>query len=435
MAHSGALEYSLRVARQFPAFRGELLFESSSGHVTAKTGRVSSGCEGISMFKQTLSVIALFLVIGGCAPKPVVGTKPADVFTSDTIKRQDLTGYAFFDGKMVIPDTAQGIAYSPYATPVLSVLTGVGKQVEKGEPIVKLTIVGADSAAATAQSNVASAESSLAAQKGDGSEAVRSAQKNLAEAQAAEKLAKDTMANGGSADVESATRARVDAQAALRQAQRELNTSLQPNKLAVEQASLALRAAKADAAKGIVRAPVTGTVVSLEAQPGMAAKAKQSLATIVNFNKVRVQGLVLAELKDLVVKDSKVIISMEGGNSDPLDGVVLDVTVAPPVEGQKSPGYLAVIAFKNPGAMSKPSTTVKRVGVLTGKVKAAVVAPVGALSTKDGKTTVMVKNGEEWVETPIQTGVSDGALIEVKSGLKEGDVVRVRTQPDAVKGM
>ncbi len=387
------------------------------------------------MYKVTLSVIALVLVLGGCTPTGVAGAKPADIFINDTIQRQDLTGYAFFDGKMVIPDTAQGMAYSPYATPVLSVLTGVGKHVEKGEPIIKLTIAGADSAAAAAQSSVNSAESSLASQRGDGSDAVRAAQKTLSDAQAAEKSAREALANGASADLESATKARVEAQATLKQAQRELNTSLEPNKLAVEQAGLALKEAKADAAKGIVRAPISGTVVSIDAQPGMDAKAKQTLAMVVNFNKVRIQGMVPAELKDLVVKNSKVIISMEGGNSDPLDGLVVDVTVAPPVEGQKSPGYLAVIAFKNPGAMSKPSTSVKRVGIFTGKVKAAIVAPVGAVTMKDGKQTVMVKSGKEWVETPIQTGVSDGALIEVKSGLKEGDVVRVRTQSELVKRM
>lgn len=165
----------------------------------------------------------------------------------------------------------------------------------------------------------------------------------------------------------------------------------------------------------------------LAAKPGMMANANEPLATIVNFDKVRVQGLVPPELKDLVVKDSHVIIAMNGESSDPLDGIVLDVSVVPPSEGQKSPGYLTVIEFVNPERMVQPSYSVKRIGVKTGTVSNVLVVPVGAVVTKDGKSFISVKEGESWVEKPVEIGVTDGALVEIKSGINEGDQVRVTT--------
>lgn len=375
--------------------------------------------------------LVLTALLTGCNSPPAAAPSGDSVpaVTNDVVKRQDLTGYSFFDGKLVIPDSAQASAFSPYDTPVVSIMTGTGKYVERGEPIVKLTIPGADAAAAAAKADAHMAQADYSAQKGESSAPVQAAKQALADAQAAEKAARDTVANGGQADVEAATQVRVDAEAALADALRDQRQALQPTKEVAAQAEAAAQQAKADAAKGIVRAPISGTVVAMEAQPGLMAKSKQRLAMIVNFEAARVQGLVPAELKDIVIKGSHVIIAMNGASSDPLDGTVVDVTVAPPAAGQTAPGYLAVIEFDKPRSIVLPAVSVKRIGVKTGTVKDALVVPAGAIRTKDGKSTVSVQSGTTWVETPVETGISDGALVEVKSGLTEGAVVRVVTPP------
>ncbi|MBI5708064.1 MAG: HlyD family efflux transporter periplasmic adaptor subunit [Armatimonadetes bacterium] len=341
------------------------------------------------------------------------------------MKRQDLVGYSFFDGRLLVPEGARATAYAPYDTKVASLVTGIGKLVRRGDPIIRLEVPGADAATTAAKSNVDAARADYSAQKGSSSDPLHEAQRALAEAQASEKAARDTVANGGQADIEYAAQVRMDAQAVLKQVQQELRDTLQPSKDALRRASETLVSARADAAKGVVRAPISGTVVWLEAQPGMAVTGKQLLATVINFDVVRVQGLVPAELKDLVAKNSRVIIAMSGPNSDPFDGVVLDVTVVPPVEGKTGPGYLASIRFLAPRAIAQPVLSVKRIGVRTGSLKGVLVVPVGALTTKDGKSTVNVQSGETWVVTEVQTGMTDGALVEIKSGLAEGAVVRV----------
>lgn len=373
-------------------------------------------------------MIALALLAVGCTAPMMSGTdaqKDATQYTTDVVKRQNLTGYSFFDGKLVIPRSAQATAFSPYATSVVSVMTGAGKYVTRGQPIVKLSIPGADEAATAAKAGVSTARADYSAQKGDSSDPVRQARQVLADARAAEKAARDTVAGGGQADVDGATQDRVAAEATLRLAQHDLRTTMQPDKDAIRQASASLKDARADAAKGIVRAPISGTVMSFPAEPGMDATSSQALATIVDFGAARVQGLVPAELKSLVARRSHVIVAMNGPSSIPLDGTVLEIRVIPPTAGQEGPGYLAVIRFLNPRSMAQTGASVMRIGVKTGTVSDALVVAVGAVATKDGKATVSVKDGERWIETPVVVGISDGARVEIKSGLKEGDVVRV----------
>jgi multidrug resistance efflux pump len=374
-----------------------------------------------------VGLIGLVLATGCGATQTPVATEQSSAppSTTDVVKRQDLVGYSFFDAKLVIPPSAQAMAYSPYATSVVSVMTGEGKKVERGDPIIKLNIPGADAEAASAKSQVDSARTELAGEAKQDSGPVQDAQKVLDDARAAEKAAKDTVAAGGQADVDGATQARKDAEANLKQARQSLNQKLEPSKEEVQSAKVVLDTAREDAAKGLVRAPISGTVVTLKATPGMFAHSSDPLATIINFNAVRIQGIVPPELKDLVTKDAKVIVSFNGQNSDPMDGEVLDVTVAPPAAGQKSSGYLAVIRLLETKALAQPIPAVKRVGIKTGTAKDVLVVPVAAVVARNGKSFVSVKSGDSWKETPVETGISDGALTAIKSGLNEGDTIRI----------
>ena len=382
-----------------------------------------------------LPFVGLAVVLAGCSPTSSDGPSngPSSVSSSTpttaVAKRQDLTGYKFFDGTLVIPSIAQATAFSPYDTPVLSVATSIGKYVDRGDPIVKLTIPGADQAASQAKANSTLANDSLSDQKNLDSGPVKAAQQALKNAQDAEKTAQDAAASGGTSDVAAATQTRIDAESALRAAQQQLQQNLEPAKQNAAASAAQLQQAKLDAAQGVVRAPISGTIVTLSAQPGMDAKSGKELATIVNFNAVRVQAVIPPELKAVIVRGSRVIVSMAGPSSEPMDGRVLSVKVAPPSAGDQSQGYLAEIEFTNPRSMVQPSTTVRRVGIKTGVGKNVLVVPVAAVVSQGGTSTIKVQKGSEWVSKTVETGLSDGNLIEIKSGLSEGDVVQVAANP------
>ena len=62
--------------------------------------------------------------------------------------------------------------------------------------------------------------------------------------------------------------------------------------------------------------------------------------------------------------------------------------------------------------------------VLNGQAKADVLAiPVSAVAGRTGKGAVTLVKGENSSLLEVGLGVSDGAYIEITSGLSEGDVI------------
>jgi HlyD family secretion protein len=58
------------------------------------------------------------------------------------------------------------------------------------------------------------------------------------------------------------------------------------------------------------------------------------------------------------------------------------------------------------------------------RVEQVLAVSESALEFSGDSTFVYLKGTEGFVRTPVTTGISDGINIEIKSGLKEGDVVR-----------
>ncbi|MBS1721786.1 MAG: efflux RND transporter periplasmic adaptor subunit [Armatimonadetes bacterium] len=342
------------------------------------------------------------------------------------VSRKDLVGYSYFDGKVFAPAGSQGVILAPYDIAVSEVLTSAGKKVGKDQVIVRLAMPSTKVAMAAAAGNLKAAQSAYAAARTQYDGPVKEAAKALEEARAAEKAALALGPDAAPEEVARARQDRIDAEAVLARARAEVENNVSGERAAVVSAQAGLAEVRAGATTATLRSPVSGTVVSLEAKPGMPVKAKQHLATIVNLDMIQIQGTVPPELADKVKKGSEVLIALDGANSDPFTGEVVDVSILPPSEGQSAPGYLAVIKFDNSKGIVLPGAAIKRLGVPTGKVQNALVVPVEAVfADKDGRSVVQVDQGGKWAKAVVETGVSDGALIEIKSGLKEGDTVRV----------
>lgn len=366
------------------------------------------------------------LGIAGCDTMAKTGKSAEATPTIANVSRKDLVGYIYFDGKVFTPPGSHGIAYAPYSLTVSEVYTSVGKRVSKGSTMAKLAIPSAEANVAAAEANLKATRAAYAASRSTYDAPVIEARKALQEARETERLARAAAASGASTDLQSAIDARVAAEENLRIAEAEVGTSTLSERQAVAIASEYLAEARAGASEARVRAPISGTVTTFDPKPGMPVKAMQPLATVVDLHRLQIQGIVPPEHADAVKVGTTVLISLEGPNSDPFEGRVTDVSVLPPSKGQQSPGYLAVIKFDNSRGIVQSGAKIKRLGVRTGKVENALVVPVGALSKdENGKTIVFVQKSGNWVATPVEVGISDGALAEIKSGVTEGDIVRV----------
>lgn len=335
------------------------------------------------------------------------------------VDRQDLVGYSFFDGEVFVPPGISATAYSPYDLPISEVLVTSGDRVGKGETLIKLSMPDVQAALAQARTNLVSAQSSYNSALATDT-AVREAKLALEAARSAERLARANM----SPDMEAEVSARKMAEEALRLATAERDARLAPEREAVAAANAYLKEVQSGAKLSLIRAPISGTITMLDAKPGEVAKTRKALATVTDLRSLRIQGFVPAEHSDLVKKGAKVMITVEGVEGDPIEGTVQEISVSPPRDGQKSNGYVARIDFANSEGKVRPESVVKRLGVPTGKVDDVLTVPVSAvIKNSQGIQVVRVQSGSDWVEKPVQTGISDGALIEIKSGLNESDTV------------
>ncbi len=75
------------------------------------------------------------------------------------------------------------------------------------------------------------------------------------------------------------------------------------------------------------------------------------------------------------------------------------------------------------GATGATNGASARVEIVVSSRPAAVVIPATALLTRDGKSVVLVARANVAHEVEVKTGTHEGDLLEVRSGLKPGDVV------------
>jgi len=379
---------------------------------------------------KQLSMICACAALASCnGPNTNGANQTATVQSTSTAtaSRKNLVGYTFFSGNLVMPPTAIANVFSPYDTSVDSVPAGVGKHVGRGETLVKLEIPGASAATAEVKQQLRDERAQAISDRGDNSGPVQQAREVLKQAQQAQKQAQDTVNSGGQADVDGAAQGVQQAQADLDQAKQKLGQTLAPDQQQVQLTADQLAEVRAEARKGFVRSPLSGTVVSVIAKPGMDAHADQTLATVIDYDRVKVDAQIPAAQRDSVSRGTRVNV-MLAGTAEPIVGRVERVTVIPPEGGKPSPGYQAEISFLDPEKIAPPIAGVKGVGVKGQEVQHALVIPAAAVFRQNGASVVYVQQGTKWVATPVQTGVTDGALVEIKSGISDGAVVKVAGQ-------
>jgi macrolide-specific efflux system membrane fusion protein len=66
--------------------------------------------------------------------------------------------------------------------------------------------------------------------------------------------------------------------------------------------------------------------------------------------------------------------------------------------------------------------------VIVNERKNVVLVPAEALTERNGTVSVLLRRkGAAPIPTPVTMGLSDGAMVEVKSGLKEGETIKIST--------
>ncbi|MEP0919816.1 efflux RND transporter periplasmic adaptor subunit [Leptolyngbya sp. DQ-M1] len=174
-----------------------------------------------------------------------------------------------------------------------------------------------------------------------------------------------------------------------------------------------------------ITAPISGTVADRETTTGESGEdAGKKVMTIINGSSVQVSANIYEKDLDRIQTGQQVQIKVASlpertfqGRISVVGSVVEDETRIVPVKAQ----------LDNPNGVLKPGMFAE-LEVLTDRAPAALLAvPKSALvTTNDKKTIVFVQNGTAFQPTEVTLGRDTGELVEVKSGLFDGD--RIVTQ-------
>ncbi|HEY3266789.1 MAG TPA: efflux RND transporter periplasmic adaptor subunit [Armatimonadota bacterium] len=183
-----------------------------------------------------------------------------------------------------------------------------------------------------------------------------------------------------------------------------------------------------------IYAPLDGIVTSVDTKEGETVTAgfqTQTLLTVANLNRIQVDVPVDETDIGKLAVGQKAVVNVDAFPNHPLTGRVVKVAAGATVANNVVT-YNCTVAIDKASLPLKPKMTAT-INVETGIVKNALVVPLDAVKTAKDHDVVYSPPGKpvkgkpapKFTEHDVHTGASDDKVIQVVSGLKEGDTVVV----------
>jgi RND family efflux transporter MFP subunit len=200
----------------------------------------------------------------------------------------------------------------------------------------------------------------------------------------------------------------------------------------IEAAKFALREAEVAVANTRIIAPFNGTVLKKNADVGEivaplagAASSKAAVVTIADMSSLEVEADVSEANITRVTRDQPCEITLDAYPQQRYPGYVANIV---PTADRAKATVLVKIKFKEYDQRVLPEMSAKITFLAAGtavKTDSAPVltVPAASLAGRDGRQVVFRVEGDRAVEVPVAVGRKLGSLVEIKSGLKEGDKI------------
>ncbi|MDR2133258.1 MAG: efflux RND transporter periplasmic adaptor subunit [Clostridiales Family XIII bacterium] len=171
----------------------------------------------------------------------------------------------------------------------------------------------------------------------------------------------------------------------------------------------------------IVTAPISGHITSVNVSVGGMASQASPAVTISNIDKLEINtGLSENMINKVKIGDTVGVRVKSVSEDASFNGVVTALAPAPAVG---SLTYPIVITLENPDEAVKPGMFAE-VTIAADRARAVLAVPSKAVFIRAGRQIAVTLDAENRVAlNDVTTGVDNGELIEIKSGLKEGDRV------------
>ncbi len=169
-----------------------------------------------------------------------------------------------------------------------------------------------------------------------------------------------------------------------------------------------------------VAAPISGVVLSRQAQVGGVAGEGQVLFELGDLSQLWVDLHIFGADTQHITAGVPVTVTRM------TDGVDQATTLSRVLPGTAtaSQSTVARAVIDNADGLWRPGAAV-RARIVVASTPAAVVVPLAALQSIDGKDVVFVREGERYAARPVQLGARDALQVEVREGLRAGEQVVV----------
>ncbi|MBX8802196.1 efflux RND transporter periplasmic adaptor subunit [Ochrobactrum sp. MR28] len=208
---------------------------------------------------------------------------------------------------------------------------------------------------------------------------------------------------------------------------------------------IAVETAEANLGYTQIRAPIDGTILATVVQEGQTVNAVQSAPTIAIIGQLDTMTVEadISEADVINVKEGQDLYFTIPGQSDKRYTAKLETLEPAPqsIVSDKSFGtsssassstatasaiyYKGIFDIANPDGVLKTYMTAE-IHIILGNAKDVLLVPSTALSEPDKKgqitVSVMDKNGTI-TQKPVETGLNDKVMVEIRSGLSEGEKV------------
>jgi membrane fusion protein, heavy metal efflux system len=175
--------------------------------------------------------------------------------------------------------------------------------------------------------------------------------------------------------------------------------------------------------KGLVTvtAPISGKVADREVTIGQTFNdAGGKLMTIVNDSRVFATANIYEKDLGQVKTGERVNLKVASLSDRIFTGRITRIGTSVQGETRVVPVQAAI---DNPGGLLKPGMFAE-LEVLTGQQSTAtLVIPASAVVDNNGKKSVYIQNGNAYQATEVTLGQTSGDMVEVKTGLFEGDII------------
>ena len=187
----------------------------------------------------------------------------------------------------------------------------------------------------------------------------------------------------------------------------------------IKEKELQLQIAETNLKNTTLRAPFSGIVARVDIQPEEWVTSGTPVMRLLDTSRMFLNvGVDEVDIR-YVEAGQKALITLDAYPELKLSGTVVEVGIVPDASGQ-------VVIFPVKIELDDPDPRVKvgmsaEAEIVVEKAEDVLIVPFEAVTLWDGKSMV-AKVTEEGVElNEVVTGLSDGFLIEIKDGLKEGD--------------